>query len=240
MDPEIEWIGTGLFGAASFVFRTGTFVSTRSKPGQVTANANACVATRYTVNQTVTGAEFLANFSDVTVYGSPGEFFAVNAVFDIGSGPTGSVSVYRIKADGTAQLEAAVEDDLYFDLSTLNYSVHRGDSLGFTIPKVVSVVADPDPATTATITAFTITGATVELMYREPMNSFVSAGTYSAAALKAGVNIDVNGWEAVKLRFITTSCGFIQETDIFYLDLPAATPLTGLNYSTALNIYELA
>lgn len=242
MDPEIEWIGTGLFGAASFVFRTGTFVSTRSKPGQgqTNANPNACVATRYTVNQIVTGSEFFANFSDVTSFGNPGEFFAVNSVFDIGAGPQGSLSVYRIKADGTAQLETAIEDDLFFDVETLTYYVHRGDSIAFNIPEITSVVRDADPATTATITAYTITGATVELMYRTPLNTFVSAGTFTSAQLKAGLNIDVDGWEAVKLRFITTSCGFIQETEVFFIDLPAANPLTGLNYTTALNSYQLA
>lgn len=246
---NLSWEQYGALAITEFAFRTGTLITTRQAPqvgsGGSNANPSQCVTVKYVVNTVITQAEFRQNFGNYAQYGITGEHFAVVLVLtDAGEAVT-LISVYQITHLQTTpnqtriRLDAAA-GDLFFDLETETYYVNTGGGDNkFTVPGITSIVRDSDPATTATITGNAITGAQADLYFKTEFGPYILAGSFTSAEITAGVNIDISGWFAAKLKFVTATCGELQESEPLFIDLPEVVALTGLDYNTVLDYYIL-
>lgn len=229
LEGDPDWgISVGDVADAEFVFRTGTVVTTTAKPALPTppANPSACVPVRYVVNSIITDLNSVGD--DLATYGIVGDHIGINVVLNFGGGETGSFTVRQITHLSTnpqrTRLRDAVADDVIFDLTGEKYYVHTGEPRGFIFP---GIYEDSE----GTLTGFGIPGATAELWIRSEFGQFTRSGlTYTHAQLKAGISPPLDGVEAIRITFISASCGPLQDSEVFNLNAPDLIELTGYDY----------
>lgn len=228
---NLTWEEYGRLAVAEFVFRTDTVVTTLSNPGSSAAppSPSQCLPVRYTVNRILGISELINNLDNLGSFGIVGDHIAINSIIDLGAGPTGAFNVNQITHLSTnpdqTRVRDAVAGDLFFDITTEKYFVHTGTALGFSAPKILTI-------TETTLTGLALTGSTVEVFFMREGEMFTRLASFTAAQINAGIPVDPSDWFAAKLVFLTPTCGVLQESQTFVLNLPEPEVLRGWNYGT--------
>lgn len=243
--PVSDWEEYGALMIGEFSFRTGTVITTRQSSqaggaGSGGANPSFCVDVIYSTNLTINRDQFqeATATNGFGIYGDPGQYVALDNG-PIGIYPAGRIVVYQIMNDGSARLRLGTEGDVFFDLQEEIYYSHNGGFDGYILPGVISVVRDPAPAVNGVITANVIAGTQVELHYRTETGMFTLDQSFPAASFEGGLTRPMEGWVAIMLKFVSPTCGIIQESDTYFLDQPEPVALSGLDYTTVLGSYPL-